>query len=64
MKTLFLWERNGRAEYAQILEEARHGQTLPLEHVVVFGTAAWEDFLRAKCENRVAIQPADVANIQ
>ena len=34
MKALFLWERDSHAEYAQILEEARHGQTLPLEHVV------------------------------
>jgi fatty-acyl-CoA synthase len=69
MKALFLWERDGRAEYAQILAEARHGQTLPLEHVIVFGTAAWEEFLLAKREDRVAIypvaiQPEDVANIQ
>ena len=64
MKALFLWERDVRAEYAQILEEARHGQTLPLEHVIVFGTAAWEEFLRAKNEIPVSIQPEDVANIQ
>jgi fatty-acyl-CoA synthase len=64
MKALFLWECDGRAEYAQILEEARQGQTLPLEHVVLFGTAAWEEFLRSKCEVPVSIQPADVANIQ
>ncbi len=54
MKALFLWERDSRAEYAQILKEARHGQTLPLEHVVVFGTAAWEEFLRAKSDFQVA----------
>jgi fatty-acyl-CoA synthase len=64
MKLLFLWDRDSRAEYAQILQEARHGQTLPLEHVIAFGTSAWEEFLRAKCEARVAIQPEDVANIQ
>jgi len=64
MKALFLWESDSRAEYAQILAEARHGQTLPLEHVVVFGTPAWEVFLQAKCELPVAIQPEDVANIQ
>lgn len=64
MRALFLWERDSRAEYAQILAEARHGQTPPLEHVVVFGTAAWEEFLRAKCEVPVVIQPEDVANIQ
>jgi fatty-acyl-CoA synthase len=64
MKALFLWERDSRADYAQILAEARQGRTLPLEHVVFFGTAAWEDFLQARCEGCAAIQPEDVANIQ
>jgi fatty-acyl-CoA synthase len=64
MKALFLWERDSRADYAQILAEARQGQTLPLEHLVFFGTAAWEDFLRARCEGCAEIQPEDVANIQ
>jgi len=64
MKALFLWERDSRVEYARILREARYGQTLPLEHVILFGTSAWERFLRAKCEVRIAIQPEDVANIQ
>ena len=64
MKALFLWERDGRAEYAQILAEAMRGQALSLEHVVVFGTPAWAEFLRAKGEVHPAIQPEDVANIQ
>ena len=68
MKALFLWERDSRAEYAQILEEARHVQALPLEHVLLFGTAAWNDFLRSKFAIPfvvpVSIQPDDVANIQ
>jgi fatty-acyl-CoA synthase len=64
MKALFLWERDARAEYAQILEEARRAQTLLLEHVVYFGTAEWERFLRATTVIRPAIQPEDVANIQ
>jgi fatty-acyl-CoA synthase len=64
MKALFLWERDSRAEYAQILAQAQHGQTLPLEHVITFGTAAWKEFLRARCEVHPAIQPEDVANIQ
>jgi fatty-acyl-CoA synthase len=64
MKALFLWERDSRAEYAQILAEAGDGQSLPLEHVIVFGTPAWEAFLQAKCEIDPAIQPEDVANIQ
>jgi len=64
MKALFLWERDNRAEYAQILKEACYGQTLPLEHVVLFGTAEWEEFLRARCNERVAIQSSHIANIQ
>jgi fatty-acyl-CoA synthase len=64
MKALFLWERDSRAEYAQILAEATRGQPLPLEQVVVFGTPAWAEFLRAKGAIRPAIQPEDVANIQ
>ena len=64
MRAVFLWERDNRGEYAQILEEARHGQALPLEHVVRFGTAVWDEFLRSKLEVAVSIQPEDVANIQ
>jgi fatty-acyl-CoA synthase len=64
MKALFLWERDARAEYARILEEARHGLTLPLEHVVVFGTPAWEEFLSSRSGVREEIHPEDVANIQ
>jgi fatty-acyl-CoA synthase len=64
IKALFLWERDSRADYAHILAEARHGQTLTVEHVIIFGTPVWEEFLQAKCEVHVAIQPEDVANIQ
>ncbi len=64
IKALFLWERDNRAEYAQILEAARYGQALPLEHVVLLGSAAWQEFLQSKLEVPVSIQPEDVANIQ
>jgi fatty-acyl-CoA synthase len=64
MKALFLWERDGRAEYAQILAEAACGQSLQLEHVIEFGTRAWEEFIQAKCDAKVEIRPEDVANIQ
>jgi fatty-acyl-CoA synthase len=64
IKALFLWERDSRAEYAQILEAARYGQALPLEHVVLFGSAAWHEFLQSKFELPLSIQPEDVANIQ
>lgn len=64
MKALFLWERDGRAEYGQILEEARRGQTLLLEHILYFGTTEWDRFLRETGEVRPMIRPEDVANIQ
>ena len=64
MKALFLWERDGRAEYGQILEEARRGQTLLLEQILYFGTTEWDRFLRETGEVRPMIRPEDVANIQ
>lgn len=64
MKVLFLWERDERAEYAQILQEARSGQRLSLEHTIYFGTQDWRDLLSASTEISDAVQPEDVANIQ
>jgi fatty-acyl-CoA synthase len=64
MKALFLWERDGRAEYGQILEEAWRGQAFPLEHVLYFGTAEWDGFLRETAEVCPTIRPDHVANIQ
>jgi len=64
MKALFLWERDGRTDYSQILKEARCRQSLPLEHVIVFGTVEWEEFQCAEGDARPSIQPEDVANIQ
>jgi fatty-acyl-CoA synthase len=64
LKALFLWERDERANYAQILAEARSGQTLSLEHVICFGTQPWQDLLTVAADSRVTIEPEDVANIQ
>src|SRR5689334_14866709 len=64
MKAIFLWERDSRADYSQILAEARHNQSFALEHVIYFGTPAWEDFLNSRCEVTAEIRPEDVANIQ
>src|SRR5258707_11290373 len=38
MKALFLLEKDTRSDYRAILREAMAGQTLPLQHVVYFGT--------------------------
>ena len=64
MKVLFLWERDGRAEYAQILDEARSGKQLSLEHAIFFGSDRWEELLTASDEIGETVEPADVANIQ
>src|SRR5579864_1669333 len=57
MKVLFLWERDSRADYAQILDEARSGQTLNLKHVIAFGSEQWKKFLTAKAEIHRAMEP-------
>ena len=64
MKAIFLWERDSRADYSQILKEARQNQIFALEHVIYFETPAWEEFLKVQCEITADIHPEDVANIQ
>ncbi len=64
MKALFLWESDNRAEYSQILAEARRDHALPLEHVIFFGSPDWQELLRVLPEVQPAIHPQDVANIQ
>ena len=69
MKALFLWENDRRSDYRVILEEARNGQSLALEHVVFFGTDAWAS-IRAGQDGSLVLLDAqdvcgtDVANIQ
>jgi fatty-acyl-CoA synthase len=65
MKAMFLWERDHRADYRSILEEARDGQTLPLEHVVYICGEGWTQmFLRGEEPAEVRHKAGDVANIQ
>jgi len=64
MKVLFLWERDARAEYAQILDEARSGKQPSLEHAIFFGNERWEEMQTASAEICETIEPGDVANIQ
>ena len=65
MKALFLLERDGRSDYQSILREAVAGQTLPLQHVIYFGTEAWSSMLEngAGIPERQAT-PDEVVNIQ
>ena len=65
MKALFLWEKDGRSDYAQILREARTGQTLALEHVVLLGSEQWQSMLaRGSDVPETRIGGDDVTNIQ
>src|SRR5579872_2951174 len=41
LKAIFLHERDARANYLEILEEARRNQDLPLAHVILLGTISW-----------------------
>jgi fatty-acyl-CoA synthase len=65
MRALFLRERDARAEYLTILEEARRGPALPLEHVVSLGEASWERMLGGGVDVPPhESSPRDAVNIQ
>ena len=64
MKVLFLWHKDKRADYQEVLGRACHGLNLELEHTIYFDSPEWEAFLDAegRLPDHVAID--DVANIQ
>src|SRR5579862_1631404 len=64
MKVMFLWERDCRADYLQILEEARSAAWVCLEHAICFGTKEWEEFLASSTNGGAPVETEDVANIQ
>jgi fatty-acyl-CoA synthase len=65
MRALFLWEQDERGQYLQILEEAREGQTLALEHVVRLGQEEWRGLFEGGGELPAApASPDDVVNMQ
>ncbi len=65
MRALFLWERDERGDYRAILDEARAGQSLPLEHVVYLGQASWRRMLEASEPlPPAAADPDSVVNMQ
>ena len=65
MKALFLWEKDKRSDYRSIVDEARAGQGLALEHIIYCGTNDWTKML---AEGRDIpprrIKPDEVTNIQ
>src|SRR5579862_2242050 len=64
MKALFLWHKDKRADYEEILGRARHGLDLALQHTIYFDSPEWPALLESdgRLPDHVAIE--DVANIQ
>ncbi|MGA3132194.1 MAG: AMP-binding protein [Terracidiphilus sp.] len=64
MKALFLWHKDKRADYEEILGRARHGLDLALEHTIYFDSPEWPALLDAegRLPDHVAVD--DIANIQ
>jgi fatty-acyl-CoA synthase len=64
MKALFLWHSDRRADYADILERARHGLDVELRHTIFFDGPEWAALLDAEGRLPDHIAADDVANIQ
>jgi fatty-acyl-CoA synthase len=64
MKALFLWRQDKRANYGEILERARHGLTLELEHTIFFDSPEWPALLEADGHLPDRVDVEVIANIQ
>ena len=64
MKVLFLWHKDKRANYEEILERARHGLSLELKHTIYFDSPEWPALLDAPGQLPAHVAVDDVANIQ
>jgi fatty-acyl-CoA synthase len=65
MKAIFLHERDARANYREILEQARRDQELSLAHVILLGSQMWTRMLENAAEPAPhTAEPDDVVNIQ
>ncbi|MGA8109632.1 MAG: AMP-binding protein [Acidobacteriaceae bacterium] len=64
MKALFLWTHDQRADYAAILDRARHGLDLQLRHTIFFDSPEWPALLDAHGRLPDHVLMSDVANIQ
>jgi fatty-acyl-CoA synthase len=64
MKALFLWRKDKRADYEEILGRARHGLSLELEHTIYFDSPEWPALLDADGQLPDHVANEDVANIQ
>jgi fatty-acyl-CoA synthase len=64
MKALFLWHKDKRADYADILERARHGLNHDLRDTIYFDSPEWPALLDADGRLPEHVASNDVANIQ
>ncbi len=64
MKALFLWHKDKRADYEEILGRARHGLSLELQHVIYFDGPEWPALLDAEGRVPEPVAVDDLANIQ
>ncbi len=65
MKVLFLHAKDSRADYQQILNDARRGADLALEHAILLDSQLWDDMIAGG--RQPAARPGDpdeVVNIQ
>ncbi len=64
MKALFLWHKDKRGDYEEVLERARHGLKLDLLHTIYFDSPQWADFLESAGQLPDHVAVDDIANIQ
>jgi fatty-acyl-CoA synthase len=64
MKALFLWHQDKRADYGEILDRARQGLKLDLQHTIFFDSPDWPALLDAEGRLPDQVTADDVANIQ
>ena len=62
MKALFLHESDQRAQFLEILSEARKGTAL--EHAICFGSSEWRRLREGACDVFTGAMQRDVFNIQ
>ena len=64
MKALFLWHKDKRADYEEILGRACHGLDLALQHTIYFDSPEWPALLDAEGRLPDNVANDDIANIQ
>jgi len=64
MKAIFLWHKDKRGDYEEILSRARHGLTIPLAHTIYFDSPQWPSLLESAGELPAHVASDDIANIQ